>query len=241
MAESAFVEELVGRVRAELSIASIEDAGTDEARARVREVTLWILDVDHPDLEEGAREALVEAVVEAVGGSDLSHLDSAGHVRMVDVSEKAPSDREAVAEGLVRLDPETRRSLFAGELPKGDALASVRLAGIMGAKQTPWLVPLCHPLPLTGVEVQVDEDVAGARITARVRTHAATGVEMEAMTAVAVAALALYDMVKGIDRSAEIQAIRLLSKRGGRSGVWHRDGTAAAGDRSSGVGPPCTG
>ncbi|MFO7548405.1 MAG: cyclic pyranopterin monophosphate synthase MoaC [Acidimicrobiia bacterium] len=241
MAEGALLEELTARVRAELSTASSEDAGTDEARTRVREVARWILDVDHPDLGDTEREVLVEGVVDALIGSGLGHLDTAGHVRMVDVSSKEPTDREAIAQGLVRLDPEARRRLFAGELPKGDALASVRLAGIMGAKQTAFLVPLCHPLPLTGVEVQVDEVDTGARITARVRTHASTGVEMEAMTAVAVAALALYDMIKGIDRGAEIEGIRLLHKRGGRSGAWYRAGTEDPEQRSPGVGPPSTG
>lgn len=150
----------------------------------------------------------------------FSHLGEAGDVRMVDVSGKQVTDREAVAEAIVVMTPELARRLFTGDLPKGDALASVRLAGIMGAKQTPSLIPLCHPLPLTGVTVEVEEIEHGARIVATVRTTARTGVEMEAMTAASVAALALYDMVKGIDKAVMISRTRLLAKRGGKSGDW---------------------
>ena len=114
----------------------------------------------------------------------------------------------------------TRVALFGGELPKGDALAAVRLSGIMGAKRTPDLIPLCHPVAITGVEVLVESHSAGARIEATVRTKGQTGVEMEAMTAVSVAALTLYDMVKGVEKGVEIGPLRLLSKSGGRSGTW---------------------
>jgi cyclic pyranopterin phosphate synthase len=158
-----------------------------------------------------------------VSDRPFSHLDERGEVRMVDVSAKEATDREAVAEAIVEMSPEISRRLFSGELPKGDALASVRLAGIMAAKQTPSLIPLCHPLPLTGVVVDVEPVDAGARIVATVRTTARTGVEMEAMTAASVAALALYDMVKGLDRAVMISRTRLLAKRGGKSGEWRAE------------------
>lgn len=154
--------------------------------------------------------------------TDFPHLNEDGDVHMVDVGSKEITDREAIAECLVTLSDDTSDALFGGTLPKGDALASVRLAGIMGAKRTPDLIPLCHPLALTGVEVGVERVDGGARIEATVRTTGKTGVEMEAMTAVSVAALALYDMVKGVERAVEIGPVRLLSKRGGRSGTWTR-------------------
>lgn len=154
--------------------------------------------------------------------TDLPHLTDEGDVHMVDVGQKDVTDREAVAECLVSLSDPTSDALFGGTLPKGDALASIRLAGIMGAKRTPDLIPLCHPLQITGVEVRIEQVEGGARIEATVRTSGKTGVEMEAMTAVSVAALALYDMVKGVERAVEIGPIRLLSKRGGRSGTWTR-------------------
>lgn len=151
-----------------------------------------------------------------------SHLDERGELRMVEVGEKPETTRRAVAEARVRLSPEVRRSLVEGTLPKGDALAAVRLAGIMAAKRTSGLIPLCHPLPLSGIEVKVAPSEKGMTITASVRTSARTGVEMEAMVAVSVAALALYDMVKGLDRGAVIGPIRLLEKTGGKSGEWRR-------------------
>lgn len=154
--------------------------------------------------------------------TDFPHLNEDGDVHMVDVGSKEITDREAIAECLVTLSDDTSDALFGGTLPKGDALASVRLAGIMGAKRTSDLIPLCHPLALTGVEVGVERVDGGARIEATVRTTGKTGVEMEAMTAVSVAALALYDMVKGVERAVEIGPVRLLSKRGGRSGTWTR-------------------
>lgn len=154
---------------------------------------------------------------------ELSHLTARGEVRMVDVSAKAVTAREAVAEAVVELSPEVRRRLFSGDLPKGDALASVRIAGVMAAKRTAQLIPLCHPLPLDGIDMDVEETDTGARIVARIRTTARTGVEMEAMTAASVAALALYDMVKGLDKGAVVGPIRLLEKRGGKSGSWVRE------------------
>lgn len=154
--------------------------------------------------------------------SDLSHLDEHGRARMVDVGAKAVTDRSATAEALVTLTDEVRRAVFEGGLPKGDALAVVRLTAIMAAKRTPDLIPLCHPLPLTSIGVEVEEVATGARIVVTVATSARTGVEMEAMTAAAVGAVGLYDMVKGLDREAEIGPVRLLAKTGGTSGDWHR-------------------
>jgi cyclic pyranopterin phosphate synthase len=154
--------------------------------------------------------------------TDLPHLTESGEVHMVDVGGKAETDRTAVADCHVVMSDATRSALFGGSLPKGDALASVRLAGIMGAKRTADLIPLCHPISISGVEVLVEPVENGVRIEATVRTTGRTGVEMEAMTAVSVAALALYDMVKGVERGVEIGPIRLLSKSGGRSGTWTR-------------------
>ena len=156
--------------------------------------------------------------------SEFPHLTDDGDVHMVDVSGKPATDRTAVAECVVTLAEATADALFGGTLPKGDALASIRLAGIMGAKRTPDLVPLCHPILLSGVTLDVERSSEGARITARVTTSGQTGVEMEAMTAVSVAALALYDMVKGVERAVEIGPIRLIHKSGGGSGEWNRSG-----------------
>ena len=151
---------------------------------------------------------------------ELTHLNEAGEVHMVDVGDKAETRREAVAEGMVRMAPELVERFFAGDLPKGDAAAAARLAGIMGAKKTPDLIPLCHPIALTGVEVVLEASGHGVRITATVSTTGRTGVEMEALTAVATAALTIYDMVKSVERGVTIESIRLLRKAGGRSGTW---------------------
>ena len=150
----------------------------------------------------------------------LTHLDSQGRASMVDVGWKPDTEREAVAGGFVTMKPETLRLIQEGLVKKGDALATARLAGIMGAKQTPHLIPLCHPIPLNQVvvDLEVDEGHGGVRITATAKTEAKTGVEMEAITAVSVAALTLYDMCKSVDRGMRIQDIRLLRKRGGKSG-----------------------
>lgn len=150
----------------------------------------------------------------------LTHLDSKGEARMVDVSGKDVTVREAIAEAAVTMRPETRDRLFGGELPKGDALASVRIAGIMGAKRTAELIPLCHPIPIEAISVDVEPTDTGAVIRSTVRTSWRTGVEMEAMTAVTTAALALYDMVKGIERGVTIGPVALRRKTGGRSGTW---------------------
>jgi cyclic pyranopterin monophosphate synthase len=160
-----------------------------------------------------------EGGLEPPGG--LAHLDPrTGAARMVDVSAKPETEREAVAGCRVALAPATLELLASGGLPKGDALAVARVAGIMGAKRTPDLVPLCHPLPLTGVEVDLAVEADAVAITATARTTGRTGVEMEALTAAATAALALYDMVKGVQRDVRIDGLRLLAKRGGRSGEW---------------------
>jgi cyclic pyranopterin phosphate synthase len=152
----------------------------------------------------------------------LTHLDTQGQAQMVDVSAKATTIRTAVAAGQVRMRPETLAAIQAGNAPKGDVLGTARLAGIMAAKQTANLIPLCHPLPLQKVEVQItpDPDLPGYQIQAEVRIKAETGVEMEALTAVSVAALTLYDMAKALEKSMQIEAIRLVSKTGGKSGDY---------------------
>jgi len=153
-------------------------------------------------------------------GPGLTHLDEQGRARMVDVGEKAETRREAIARGRVSLRPETLRMIVGGSAPKGDVLAAARIAGIMAAKRTPELIPLCHALLLTHVSVQIAPDAAGEalEIEATVRTKGQTGVEMEALTAVSVAALTIYDMCKAVDREMRIGDIRLAQKRGGRSG-----------------------
>lgn len=152
----------------------------------------------------------------------FTHLTTSGDVHMVDVSTKEVTTREAVATAEVHLAVAVSAALFSGDLPKGDALAAVRLAGITGAKRTSELIPLCHPLPIDAVKVEVERSGEGALIRATVVTTGRTGVEMEALTAVSVAALTLYDMVKGLDRGAVIGPIQLIRKSGGRSGTWER-------------------
>ncbi|HSF76239.1 MAG TPA: cyclic pyranopterin monophosphate synthase MoaC [Microcoleus sp.] len=154
--------------------------------------------------------------------AQLTHLDNSGEAQMVDVSAKVATVRQAVAAGRVRMLPETFAAIEAGNAPKGDVLGTARLAGIMAAKQTAHLIPLCHPLPLNSVEVQVmpDAGLPGYQIRATVKIKAETGVEMEALTAVSVAALTLYDMAKGLEKSIAIESIRLVSKSGGKSGDY---------------------
>jgi cyclic pyranopterin monophosphate synthase len=155
----------------------------------------------------------------------LTHVDRRGRARMVDVSSKSVTLREAVARGEVTMRPETVARIAAGQLPKGDVLGVARLAGVMAAKRTPDLIPLCHPLPLLHVDLELTPDPAGrVRIESRVRVEARTGAEMEALTAVAVAGLALYDMCKAVDREMTLGAIRLVRKSGGRSGTFVRAG-----------------
>src|SRR6202046_1455841 len=158
--------------------------------------------------------------VTAAGG--LTHVDSAGHARMVDVSGKDVTARSACATGRVLLSAEAVAALRAGTVPKGDALAVARIAGIAGAKRTPDLIPLCHPIGLHGVTVDVDVTDFGVSVSAIARTADRTGVEMEALTAVAVAGLALIDMVKAIDPAAVITDVRVDWKEGGKSGPWRR-------------------
>ena len=152
----------------------------------------------------------------------LSHVDARGRVRMVDVSEKATTAREAVAQGSISVSREARRLIKGNAVAKGDPLQAARLAGIMAAKQTSALIPLCHPLPLTHVSVDLTPTATGFRIEARVRTSSQTGVEMEALTAVSVAALTIYDMVKAVDKEMVIGDICLVEKKGGRSGHYRR-------------------
>lgn len=154
--------------------------------------------------------------------SPLTHLNETGDVHMVDVSSKDATKRRAVAEGIVRMPDELVSRFLVGDLPKGDAAAVARIAGIQGAKRTADLVPLCHPIRLESVEVALEAVGHGIRITATVSTTDKTGVEMEAITAVSIAAVTIYDMVKSVERGVTIESIRLLEKTGGRSGSWVR-------------------
>ena len=154
----------------------------------------------------------------------LTHLDSQGHAHMVDVTDKADTAREAEAEAWVRMLPETLRLIQQGGHPKGDVFAVARIAGIMAAKKTHELIPLCHPLLLTGIKVELSaEGEDRVRITARCKLAGQTGVEMEALTAASVAALTLYDMCKAVDRGMLIEQIRLLEKQGGKRGHYRAD------------------
>lgn len=152
----------------------------------------------------------------------LTHLTEAGDVHMVDVSGKKPTRRTAVAEGFVRMPDDLVERFFQGGLEKGDAPAVARVAGIQGAKKTADLIPLCHPIQLSSTEVTLDPVAHGIRITASVSSTGQTGVEMEAITAVSVAAITVYDMVKSVERGVTIETVRLLEKTGGRSGEWIR-------------------
>ena len=162
----------------------------------------------------------------------LTHIDRGGRPRMVDVGGKPPTERRAVAEAVVVMEQETVSLIIDQANPKGDVMTVAELAGVMGAKQTAQLIPLCHPIPLTdlAVEIRPDRAIPGLHVRATAATFGPTGVEMEVMTAAAVAALTVYDMVKGVDRTAEVRSVRLLEKSGGRSGDWRRpaDGDAAA-------------
>ena len=154
----------------------------------------------------------------------LSHLNEKGEARMVDVSAKEVTSRTAIAEGFVAMAPTTLDLILAGKAPKGDVLATARIAGIMAAKRTAELIPLCHSLPLTGVTVEFEpsRDPCGLRVEATAKVEAKTGVEMEALTAVSIACLTLYDMVKAVDRAMSFSGIRLVEKTGGRSGHFKR-------------------
>jgi cyclic pyranopterin phosphate synthase len=160
-------------------------------------------------------------------GDELTHIDAQGHARMVDVADKPVTHRRAVAAAFVQMQPETRAMIVSGSAPKGDVLATARIAGIMAAKRTSELIPLCHPLSLTHVCVDLaasgDPMRAGIEIKATAETDGKTGVEMEALTAASVAALTVYDMCKAVDRWMTITDVRLLSKEGGASGTWTRE------------------
>ncbi len=157
--------------------------------------------------------------------TELTHIGASGEARMVDVTEKPDTDRVATAEGAVVMRAETLALALAGNVKKGDVLGAARIAGIMAAKRTHELIPLCHPLMLTGVEVEITPDAAlpGLRVRARARVKGATGVEMEALTAVSVACLTIYDMAKAVDRGMRIEGVRLIEKSGGRSGLWRAE------------------
>ena len=175
---------------------------------------------------------------------DLTHIDASGRVRMVDVGEKPPTRRTAVAEGSIRMKPETLDAVERGRVEKGEALAVARIAAIQGAKHTAWLIPLCHPVPIDAVDVDIVPvaDPPGYRVTVRVSAEWRTGVEMEAMTGAGTALLALYDMCKAMDRGMEIGPVRLLEKRGGRSGTWQAaDPEGVAGSAGAGPGPETAG
>jgi cyclic pyranopterin phosphate synthase len=157
--------------------------------------------------------------------SGLTHLDKSGRARMVDVSDKPATARMATAAGWLSCKPETLDRVRAGETPKGSVIGTAELAGVMAAKRTAELIPLCHPLPFTKVEVRIEIDGAlpGFRVDSEVRTNAVTGVEMEALTAVSLACLTLFDMLKAIDRTMVIGGIEVTSKGGGQSGDWRRE------------------
>jgi cyclic pyranopterin phosphate synthase len=162
--------------------------------------------------------------MQEINSNNLSHLNKQGEAQMVDVSTKSSTLREAIAVGQVTMSLATFKAIQAGNAPKGDVIATAKIAGIMAAKQTSQLIPLCHPLPLHKIEVNItpDEDLPGYQIQALVKTKAETGVEMEALTAVAIASLTLYDMAKALEKSIEIQSIQLLSKTGGKSGDYQK-------------------
>jgi cyclic pyranopterin monophosphate synthase len=160
----------------------------------------------------------------------LTHLDERGRATMVDVGSKAETERVAIAEGFVKMAPETLALIQSGGAAKGDVIATARIAGIMAAKRTADLIPLCHPLMLTKVAVTIEavDTLPGLRVEAMARLKGQTGVEMEALTAVSVACLTLYDMAKAVDKAMEITGVRLLSKTGGKSGAWNHPGSDGA-------------
>jgi cyclic pyranopterin phosphate synthase len=170
----------------------------------------------------------------------LTHVDRSGRPRMVDVSDKTATARRAVAEAIVTLEQETLSAIVDGTLAKGEVLTVAEMAGVMGGKRTAELIPLCHPIPLSDLRVEItpDRSAGGLRIRAEAATIAQTGVEMEALTAASVAALTVYDMVKGVDRNAVISDLRLLEKSGGRSGEWRRSSETT---RATGVRRPSRG
>ncbi|WP_291382485.1 cyclic pyranopterin monophosphate synthase MoaC [Demequina sp.] len=160
--------------------------------------------------------------------SEFAHLDDAGHARMVDVTQKQPTVRRAVAEGFVECAPQVVEALRDGSVPKGDVLAVARIAGIAGAKRTPELLPLAHVIGVHGVTVDLEVTDLGVAIRATVSTADRTGVEMEALTAVSIAALNVIDMVKGLDKATSLRDVRLVAKDGGKSGPWRREDSAGS-------------
>ena len=157
--------------------------------------------------------------------TDLTHADAEGRARMVDVGAKAETARTARAEGTISMNREALEAIERNALAKGDAISAARIAGVMAAKRTSDLIPLCHPIGLTdaGVDIEIDRELPGLRVSAWASTHGRTGVEMEALTAVSVALLTIYDMAKALDRRMEISEVRLTEKLGGKSGDWKRD------------------
>ncbi len=164
------------------------------------------------------------------GEDGLTHIGEDGAANMVDVGDKSETERIAIAEGWVRMQPETLQMIRSGDAKKGDVIGTARLAGIMAAKQTSNLIPLCHPLMLTKVSVHIEEDegLPGLRVEAMAKLTGKTGVEMEALTAVSVTCLTIYDMAKAVDKAMEIRDIRLVSKSGGKSGDWNRPPSTGA-------------
>jgi cyclic pyranopterin phosphate synthase len=204
-------------------------AGAREVIDRIKaEAPIWKREVEAGEAE-GENRRWVEGTEPPADGAPrltkLTHLDDAGSARMVDVGAKDVTERRATARGRVRMSPETAAALAAGNAPKGDVLGTARIAGIGAAKRTGELIPLAHPLGLDFVDVEgeVDVDAGLVTLTAEAGTTARTGVEMEAMTACAVAALTVYDMVKGLERGVSIEGIELVAKSGGRSGDWRRE------------------
>ena len=196
-------------------------AALDTAVKERRVIWKWVRGhAGNPGNEEADALANQQIGAPPEGKAALPHLDQEGHARMVDVGGKEPTAREAVARGSVHMKPETLRLITQGQVQKGDVLSVARVAGVMAAKRTSELIPLCHAIPLDQVTVDLEPDDAASavHITATARTTAKTGVEMEAMTAVAVAALTVYDMCKSVDRGIRVEAIRLVGKSGGRSG-----------------------
>ncbi len=203
-------------------------AGAREAIDRIKaEAPIWKREVEGDGESESAR--WVEGTEPPPDGAPrltkLTHLDDAGSARMVDVGAKEVTERRAVARARVRMSPQTAAALVAGDAPKGDVLGTARIAGIGAAKRTGELIPLAHPLGLDFVDVEgaIDADAGLVTLTAEAGTTARTGVEMEAMTACAVAALTVYDMVKGLEKGVSIESVELISKTGGKSGDWRRD------------------
>ncbi|GMV11736.1 MAG: cyclic pyranopterin monophosphate synthase accessory protein [Gemmatimonadota bacterium] len=156
--------------------------------------------------------------------SNLTHVDPSGHARMVDITDKAPTVRMARARGAIRMRPETLTLIRNNQVAKGDVLAVARIAGVMGAKRTAELIPLCHPIALSDIQIafDLDDTLPGVWVEATARTTGSTGVEMEAMTAVSVSLITIYDMAKGVDKGMELAQISLIEKRGGKSGDWVR-------------------